>query len=151
MANTALNRTLATLSTNKSGGAVAFGDVVVIDLTTDSSFTTTAVLGYTGGIVGVVLEPDGIAGDALGMVAYGGWVPQINLSAAGTWGDLVRTSGTAKIGVRHAAPVLTGDFAVVWGDQDDPPAQIVQPLPVGIGIDTFLGYHLALPIFIPRI
>lgn len=151
MANTALNRTVALLLTNGSGGAVAFGDVVVLSTSADNTFTTTAVLGYTTTACGVVLEPNGIANGAVGMVAFGGYVSQINTSAAGTQGDLIRMSGTVKIGVRHAAPGLTGDFAMALDDVDDPPALIFNQLPVGVGFDYLIGIHLALPIFTPRL
>lgn len=120
MANTALNRTGSAIATNKSGGSVAKGDVVIIDLSTASSFTTTTTGAYVNGIVGVVMEPNGITSNAQGIVAYSGWVPQINLSGSASIGDFVKTHTVAKQGVRHAAPAVTGDFAIVFGTGTSP-------------------------------
>ena len=150
MANTALNRTVALLLTNGSGGSVAFGDCVVLSTSADNTFTTTAVLGYTTSACGVVLEPNGIASGAVGMVAFGGYVSQINTSAAGTQGDLIRMSGTVKIGVRHAWPSLLGDFAIALDDADDPPALLFNTLPSQIAADSLIAIHVSLPIAIPR-
>lgn len=149
--NTALNITNAKLATNKSGGSVAYGDVVVVDLTTDDAFTTTAVLGYTTTGIGVVLEPNGIANNASGLIAMGGWVPQINLSAAASRGDYVRTSGAVKTGVPHAAPALVGDFAEVWGTGTTPAAQLLTPLPTQVSQSSSTTIALAVPLIIPRL
>lgn len=122
MANTALNRTGQLLLTNKSGGAVAQGDIVVVDTTTAASFTTTTTSGYVGGSIGVVIEPNGIANNAIGMVAVQGYVPVINLSGTGSIGDMVKTHTVAKQGVRNAAPAVAGNFAQALGTSATPVA-----------------------------
>lgn len=122
MANTALNRTGQLILTNKSGGAVAQGDIVVVDTTTAASFTTTTTSGYVGGSIGVILEPNGIANNALGMVAVQGYVPVINLSGTGSIGDMIKTHTVAKQGVRNAAPAETGNFAQALGTSATPVA-----------------------------
>lgn len=110
MPNTALNRTTVSLLTNKSGGAVAQGDVVILGTATAKAFTTTTTSGYSAGMVGVVIDSS-IADNASGLVATAGWVPKINLSGAATLYDLIKTHTVAKQGVRHAAPAVEGDFA----------------------------------------
>ncbi len=112
MPNTALNRTTQTLMTNKSGGSVAYGGVVIVDTTTDSSFTTTTTGGLSTAQVGVVLEPNGIANNALGMVAVGGWCPRITLNTASTRGQFIKTHTVAGQGTPHSSPQVEGDFAV---------------------------------------
>lgn len=122
MANTALNRSGVLLMTNKSGGAVAQGDVVVIDATTAASFTTTTTGAYASGPVGVVIEPNGIANNGVGLVAITGYVPKVALSGAASLGDLFKTHTVAKQAVRHAAPEVTGDFGAVLGTGTTPAA-----------------------------
>lgn len=120
--NTALMRTVQLILTNKSGGGVAQGDVVILDTTTTASFTTTTTSGYLGEPIGVVLEPNGIANNASGMIAIGGYVPVINLSGAASLGDFVKTHSVAKQGLRHATPSTAGDFAAVLNTGTTPPA-----------------------------
>lgn len=119
--NTALNRTTVLQLTNKSGGSVAKGDVVIIDLATASSFTTTTTGAYTDGQIGVILDGS-IANNAVGAVAVGGYVPQINLSGSASLGDLFKTHTVAKQAVRHAAPVVSGDFGMVLATGTTPAA-----------------------------
>lgn len=130
MSNTALQRITQAILTNKSGGAVALGDVVVIDGTTAASFTTTTTSGFVNGVVGVVLEPNGIASNATGMVAFAGPVPQINLSGSASLGDLFKTHTVAKQAVRHAAGIVAGDFGIVLGTGTTP-AALLWGLPAG--------------------
>src|SRR5574341_2447950 len=122
---TALGRLIQKPLTNKSGGAVAQGDVVVIDTTTAESFTTTVTGGYVSGWIAVVVEPNGIANNALGMVAIGP-VDKITLASAASIGDLLKTHTVAKQATPHAAPAQMGDFgialetgttpaAIIWG------------------------------------
>ena len=122
MANTALGRTEIALLTNKSGGSVAQGDVVIVDTANASAFTTTTTGAYVNGRIGVVLEPNGIANNASGLIAFSGYVPTINLSGTGSIGDLVKTHTVAKQGVRHTAPLVAGDFAQVLGTSATPAA-----------------------------
>ncbi len=112
MPNTALNRTTQVLLTNKSGGSVAYGAVVIVDTTTDSSFTTTTTVGISTTQIGVVLEPNGIANNALGMVAVGGWAPRATLNTAATRGQFIKSHSVAGQGTPHSAPQVEGDFAV---------------------------------------
>lgn len=111
MGKTALNRTSVQLLTNKSGGSVAQGDVVVIDTSTASSFTTTDITGYTAQQIGVVVEPNGIANNAVGLIATGGYVTVVNLDSAASLGDFIKTDTVAKQGTPHATPSVAGDFA----------------------------------------
>lgn len=119
---TALNRTEVALLTNKSGGSVAQGDVVVIDGANASAFTTTTTVGFINGLVGVVLEPNGIADSALGLVAFSGYVPKVTLSGSASLGDLFKTHSVAKQAVRHAAPGVAGDFGQVLATGTTPAA-----------------------------
>lgn len=151
MANTALNRTGVVLLTNKSGGSVALGDVVVVSTGTASAFTTTTTLGYVTTSVGVVMEPNGIANDATGLIAFGIWVPQINLSTSAAIGDFVRTSGTAKTGVPHSAPALVGDFAEVFATGTSPAGLLTTPLPLVVSSSSSTVNNLALPLIVPRL
>ncbi len=112
MANTALNRTTQAILTNKSGGAVAYGAVVIIDTTTDSSFTTTTTSGLSTSQIGLVLEPNGIANNAAGMVAVGGWAPRVTLNTAATRGQFIKSHTVAGQGTPHSSPQVEGDFAV---------------------------------------
>src|SRR5712692_10500245 len=116
MANTALNRTGVLLLTNKSGGAVVQGDVVIVDSSNAASFTTTTTVGYVSGSIGVVIEPNGIANNASGLVAFAGYVSIVNLSASASLGDLFKTHSVAKQAVRHAAPQVAGDFGFFFND-----------------------------------
>lgn len=130
MANTALQRLTQAILTNKSGGSVAQGDVVIIDSSTASAFTTTTTGGFSNGVIGVVLEPNGIANDASGMVAFSGPVPKVNLSGSASLADLFKTHTVAKQAVRHAAGIQAGDFGIVLGTGSAPPA-LLWGLPAG--------------------
>lgn len=130
MANTALNRSEVLLLTNKSGGSVAQGDVVIIDSTTAASFTTTTTGAYAAGKIGVVIDPNGIANNAIGLVAFSGYVPKVTLSGAASLGDLFKTHTVAKQAVRHASPAVAGDFGEVLGTGTTP-AAVLWGLPVG--------------------
>lgn len=112
MANTALNRTTAALLTNKSGGALVQGDVVILDNINAKGFTTTTTAGLSTRGIGVILEPNGIANNATGLVAIGGWIPKINLNAAATIGQFIKTHTVAGQGTPHSSPQASGDFAV---------------------------------------
>jgi len=120
--NTAIGRTETAYLTNKSGGSVAQGDVVIVDIANASAFTTTTTAAYVNGVIGVIIEPNGIANNGSGLVALAGWVPVINLSATGNIGDLVKTHTVAKQGVRHTAAQVAGDFAMVLGTSATPAA-----------------------------
>ncbi len=112
MPNTALNRTTQVLLTNKSGGALVYGDVVVLDNTNTNGFTTTTTAGLSTRGLGIILEPNGIANNASGMVAVGGWAPKCNLNTAAAVGQFIKTHTVAGQGTPHASPQVEGDFAV---------------------------------------
>ena len=119
---TTLNRSVVLSLTNKSGGALVQGDVVVVSTGTASAFTTTTTSGYATTLVGVILEPNGIANNAVGLVSFGGYVPKVNLSGSASLGDYVKTHTVAGQGVRHAGPQVQGDFACVLGTGTSPEA-----------------------------
>jgi hypothetical protein len=133
MPNTALGRSETAILTNKSGGAVAQGDVVIVDTANAAAFTTTTSSAFTSGRVGVVLEPNGIANNASGLIVFSGYVPVINLSGTGSVGDLVKTHSVAKQGVRHAAPQVAGDFAQALGTTATPVALLFGTVQLGAG------------------
>ena len=113
MSNTALNRTIVALLTNKSGGAHAQGDVCVIDNGTASSVEDTTTSGFVNGQIAVCIEPNGVANNATGLYATGGYIPKINLSGSASLGDVFKTHTVAKQAVRHAPPLVAGDFGIV--------------------------------------
>jgi len=109
--STSLGRTETALLYNKSGGALLRGDVVVIDTATANSFTTTTTGAFLDGRVGVLME--NIENDAVGIVAFSGYVSQINLSASASIGDFAKTHTVAGQAAPHATPAQGGDFAQV--------------------------------------
>jgi len=134
VANTALNRTVVALLTNKSGGNLSYGDVVIIDTTTDSSFTTTTTSGYATTGVGVIIEPNGIASNASGLVATAGWVPKINLASAATRGQFIKTHTVAGQGTPHGTQA-TGDFGYALEASATPKAILFgSPNAAGAGV-----------------
>lgn len=151
MSNISLGRTEQAILTNKSGGTLAQGDVVIVDSSTAASVTTTTTGAYANGRIGVVLEPAGIASNAAGMIAFSGYVPKINLASSASLGDLVKTHTVAKQGTPHAAPSAGGDFAQVLGTGTTPAALLFgSPLsgaraligtssPSGTGTVSFTG------------
>ena len=124
MPNTALNRTTQVLLTNKSGGNLNYGDVVVLDNTNTNGFTTTTTAGLSTRGLGVILEPSGIANNASGMVAVGGWCPQVNLNTAAGIGQFIKTHTVAGQGTPHASPQVEGDFAVALSASATPPCNL---------------------------
>lgn len=125
MPNTALNRTGVAVLVNKSGGSVAQGDTVVVDTANANAFTTTTTSGFVNGLIGVVLEPNGIANNASGLVAFGTWIPKINLNTAATIGQFVKHHSVAKQGTPHSAPMVAGDFAVALEASATPKAMLL--------------------------
>lgn len=144
--NLALNRTTVVLLTNKSGGDLEFGDVVIVDADANA-FTTTTESGFSDGIVGVIVEKNGIADDNVGRVATCGYVKQINLSASASFADLVKAHTVAGQGVPHAAPRIEGDFAQVLENSSEPAAILFgSPTPAPFTISpglVWLGKQVA--------
>jgi len=97
--------------TNKTGGAVALGDVVIGDSANDEAFTTTTTAGYISSWVGVVIEANGIANNATGRVCVQGYVSTITCSASVTRGNFIKTHTVAKQGTSAGASRVTGVFA----------------------------------------
>lgn len=127
MANTALNRTVVSLLTNKSGGDLAYGAVVALDNTNDKGFTTTTTSGLATRQLGVIIEPNGIANNATGLVAVEGWIPKVTLNTAATAGQFIKTHTVAGQATPFSAPIVQGTFgvalqasatpeAVLWGN-----------------------------------
>lgn len=117
-----LGRLECAILQNKSGGALAQGDVCIVDDANAEAITTTTTSGYTSGRIGVILDLAGIEDEAFGLVVFAGYVPKINLSGTGNIGDVVKTHTVAGQGVRHAAPFVAGDFAQVLGTSASPSA-----------------------------
>lgn len=130
MANTALNRSLVVILTNKTGGSVSQGDVVILSKVYQSSFETVAQEAYTDSLVGVVLEPGGIANNSQGGVCLGGYTPKINLNSPGGGpGQYVKTSGLKRGSTTYL--VANGSFATLLGSGTSPAAMLFNPV-VGV-------------------
>jgi hypothetical protein len=110
MSSTALNRSVVALLTNKSGGNLNYGDVVILDNTNDYGFTTTATGALSTRGIGVILEPNGIANNATGLVVTCGYCPKINLNTAATRGQFLKTHTVAGQATPHSSPQVEGDF-----------------------------------------
>lgn len=113
--------------TNKSGGGVVQGDVVVIgDGTNDNAFTTTTSASFTARMIGVAMET--IASDAAGLVAISGYVPIVNSAASLTRDQFLFTSTVAKEATASATRAAgafgqvletgTDPEAIIWGMPD---------------------------------
>ena len=111
--NFSLGRTEVAVISNQSGGFLAYGTVVIVDTANALAFTTTSTPGYLDGRIGVVLDVGGIADTLPGLIAFSGFIPQINLDGSAAIGDLVKTSSTPGEGTPHNAPFVSGDFAQV--------------------------------------
>ncbi len=122
MANDLLRgRQTAAPLTNKSGGGVVAGDVVILGSATASSFITTTSAAQIADVVGVALET--IADNATGRVCLVGYVPLINLASSASLGDYIRTHTVAKQAQRFATGG-PGDFGQVLGTGTTPAAII---------------------------
>jgi hypothetical protein len=139
--------------TNKSGGAVAAGDVVIVDTSNNEAFTTTTSGAYTGGI-GIAQET--IANNAIGRVLVEGYAALVNTSASVTRGNYGKTHTVAKQAVDAGASRVAGAFCQFLTGGTTPTARIFPPdlgaaagnvaadaifdakgdLPVGTGADT---------------
>lgn len=79
--------------TNKSGGALSAGAVVIVNSASAESFTTTATPAV-GNIVGVVIDSS-IADNAAGLVAFFGIVGTLSVTAATSIGNFLGIGSTA--------------------------------------------------------
>ncbi len=93
--------------TNKSGGGVVLGDVVILDTANDNAFTTTTSASTTA-IVGVAQET--IANNATGRVQFGGYTALVNVNASVTRGHYGVTHTVAKQAADGGASRTTGTF-----------------------------------------
>lgn len=126
--NTALSRTISSILTNKSGGNVVRGDVVIVDTANAGAFTTTTTASLATSVIGVVIEPGGILDDAQGMVAFGGYVSVVNLDAAAAIGDGIKTSTVEKQATPYANFDI-GNFGVVLAASATPDAILFGGIP----------------------
>jgi len=95
--------------TNKSGGACAEGEVVVVDETTDDAFTTTNDEGKKE-VVGIVAEA--IANNAEGRIICSGYAPVLEVDAATARGDWLKTADTDPGKATPTADPAEGSFAI---------------------------------------
>lgn len=96
-------RAVIDVMTNKSGGALAKGDVVIVDTSNDRAVTTTTT-GATTRPIGVVIEENGIANNATGRVQFGGYTALVNVPASVTRGDYLVTHTVAKQATGRTMP-----------------------------------------------
>ena len=143
MSSTALNRTGVSVLQNKSGSSVAQGDTVIINTAAASSFTTTTTSGFVNGLIGVVLEPNGIANDDYGLVAFGTWIPKINLNTAATVGQFIKHHSVAKQGTPHSSPMVAGDFAIALEASATPKALLFGSINQGSGGGSLTNSNIA--------
>lgn len=94
--------------TNKSGGSLEAGDVVIWDASNDQAVTTTTTAGSTK-VAGVVMAT--VANDADGRVALLG-VVTVKVQGNVTRGNFLRTSTTAKRAEDAGTVKASGTFAV---------------------------------------
>lgn len=116
-------RAIIVPKTNKSGGALAKGDVVIVDGSNDNAVTTTTTGAYTG-IVGVVVEENGIANDKTGRVQFGGHVALVTPNASVTRGHYAITHTVAKQAADGGASRITGAFGVFTTGGTTPEADL---------------------------
>lgn len=93
--------------TNKSGGSLIAGDVVIIDTGNDRAITTTTSA-QSASVFGVVQES--IANNASGRVLTSGYAPLVNVPASVTRGHFAETHTVAKQAVGNSSR-RTGSFA----------------------------------------
>lgn len=100
-------RQVIVLLTNKSGGAVVAGDVVVPDGANDSAFTTTTSASV---IAPVWVVQESIANNATGRVLIGGYAALVNVNASVTRGNYGATFTVAKQATDGGASRTAGTF-----------------------------------------
>lgn len=110
--------------TNKSGGSVAAGDVVVIASANTDAFTTTTSAASTA-IVGVAQET--IANNATGRVCLGGYVPLVNVNASCTVLHYGTTHTVAKQATDAGTSRISGTCMVFLSTSATPDAYLYNP------------------------
>lgn len=116
-----INQTIALSLTNKSGVDVQRGDVVVLGSNTAESFISASGTALSTDTIGVVLDSFGIANNSRGLIAVGGYIPQINLISGSALGDTFGISAITHRAIPHAT-VLPGDFGQALGIGTTPSA-----------------------------
>jgi len=124
--------------TNKSGGGVIAGDVVVVDTANNDAFTTSTSGAFTGG-VGVAQET--IASNAVGRVLIAGYAALVLTSASVTRGNFGKTHTVAKQAVDAGAARTVGTFCQFLTGGTTPDA-IVYPADLSGGAPTLIEYTL---------
>jgi len=122
--------------TNKSGGAVIAGDVVVVGTANNDAFTTTSSAGFTG-TVGVAQET--IADNATGRVLISGYAALVNTTASVTRQNFATTSTTVKKAVDAGASRTVGTFCQFLTGGTTPDA-IVYPADLGTTATTVAAH-----------
>lgn len=120
--------------TNKSGGALAAGDVVIVDTSNNDAVTTTTSAAATVN-VGVCLEA--IANNAAGRVLFNGYAPLINVNASVTRGHYGATHTVAKQAADAGASRTTGTFVQFWTGGTTPDGWVFNP-DLGTGGSTII-------------
>lgn len=123
---------LAMVLTNKSGGSVAAGDVVILDTGNDSAFTTTTTEKLTTNPVYVVQAT--IADNAVGVVTSRGRV-KIKVTGTVTRGDYLITSTSAGSAKSNGTTYEAGVFAIALSADSG-----------GYAIAELLGISISIPV-----
>lgn len=110
--------------TNKSGGSVALGDVVVVDTTNNDAFTTTTSASTTN-VVGVAMET--IANNAAGRVCLQGYISLVNVNASVTRGNYGVTHTVAKQATDGGSSRTGGTFCKFLTGGTTPDAIVFNP------------------------
>lgn len=128
--------------TNKSGGSVIAGDVVIVDTANNEAFTTTT----TGRLeVSVGIAQESIASNATGRVLVAGYAALVNVPASVTRGHYLETHTVAKQATGNSTR-RSGSFgqflttsatptAVLWGQTDQTASGASTPVFVGARIN----------------
>ena len=110
--------------TNKSGGQVIAGDVVIVDTSNNDAFTTTTSGGFTGG-VGIAQET--IANNASGRVLLSGYAALVNVNASVTRGNFGKTHTVGKQATDAGATRGAGTFCQFLTGGTTPDARVYPP------------------------
>jgi hypothetical protein len=119
---TGITSNVTAILTNKSGGALSYGDVVALDNSNVDGFTTTTTSGLSSRVIGVICEPLGIANNGSGSIVLSGFCPRVNLNTAASIGDFLKTHTVAGQATPHSAPQVEGDFGVALQASSTPEA-----------------------------
>jgi len=122
-------RIVVALLTNRSGGSVAQGDVVIRDDANDKSFTTSTTQGDRK-VVGVVLDAS-IADLASGRIVTFGGPVKVNVTGAVARGDYLRQSATAKLAESAGAAYVEGVFGIALTSAAGPGTGTVEAVLLG--------------------